>query len=162
MRSSTRTALIVLIVCAAALAIWFARPSHMSDSDQINAQIQTAVRGAQRRSIGAVMSVVSTSYTDDNDMNADRLRFVLGRAYRGATNDIYVSMTQPIITVKGDTAQSDSTLTIRDAGPSGQVYYSHPVHLEWHKEKGFQYVIFPSTTWRVTKASYGPLFSDMP
>ncbi len=50
-------------------------------------------------------------------------------------------------------------MTVRDYDTQ-TLYYSHPVHLEWHKEKGYQYLIVPTTVWRITKAEYGPLFGD--
>jgi hypothetical protein len=156
MKRPTGYVLIVLACCAIALGVWFNRPRPLTDAQQIQLQLQDAVRGANRHSVGEIMSIVSSSYSDDNDLNADRLRFVLGRAYRNAP-EVDISMTPPIISITGDTAVTDSTLTVRE---SGQVEYSHPLHLDWQREKSLTYLGLPTMTWRVLHADYGPLFRD--
>lgn len=156
MRPPTRIAIAVIVVCVALLILWIARPAPPTAADLINAQIQTAVNGAENHSIGSIMSVVSSSYQDDNGMTDDGLRLMLGHAFDGSGR-VSVTVSPPVIKVNGDTATSDCNLTVTDSDVGRQPIFDHTLRLNWTKEPGHHLLIIPTTVWRVTKADYGSL-----
>ncbi len=152
MRSSTRNALIFIIVCVAILLVWALHPRPQPPETAINDQLSYAVAGANAHSAGQVMSIISSDYTDSSSLNPTSLRVFLARGFNGAT-DAKTTMTPPTISVNGNTATSDSTITV--SGTGGQSYFNRPVHLQWREEKGTAWLIFPMPVWRVVHADYG-------
>ena len=152
MRSSTRNALIFIVVCVAILVVWALRPRPQPPETAINDQLNYAVAASNEHSAGQLMAIISQDYTDNNNLNTTSLRVLLARAFNSAT-DAKTTTTTPVIAVDGDNATSDSTITV--SGSGGQSYFNRPVHLQWRKEKGTAWLIFPMPVWRVVHADYG-------
>jgi hypothetical protein len=158
MRTSTRIAIALLAGCVIVLVAMLSRPKPISDLQQIQDQLQSAVAGANQHSIGAIMSIVSQDYRDSNGLSAAAVRDALQQAYR-SNPDLAVAMSPPVIDITGESATSDSTLSVKDAQTGFN--YSRPLHVVWHKEQGYRWLIFPATVWMVRDAEYGvPQSSD--
>jgi hypothetical protein len=158
MRTSSRIAIVVLVCCAVAFVVMLCRPSNVPDTQQIGDQLASAVQGANQHSIGRIMGILSSDYHDYNQMGSDGIRYALSSAMRNAPS-FSVTDTQPVIDITGNTATSQSTLTIRIQGDSGPIQISRPISLRWKKEQAYRLLLFPTTVWRVISADYGAVNS---
>ena len=152
MRTSTRNAVIFIIVCVVVLVVWALRPRPEPPETAINDQMNYAVAAANAHSAGRLMAIISQDYSDNNNLTTTSLRVLLARGFNGAT-DAKTTTTPPVIVVNGNSATSDSTIAV--SGSGGQSYFNRPVHLQWREEKGTAWLIFPIPVWRVIHADYG-------
>lgn len=98
--------------------------------------------------------MLSADYDDANGFHPDELRSVLIAAFRD--NPTFKVGTSPArVTVHGKSAQSEFYVHIdydTSGSHSGQ---DHLVKLTWEQQPSHMFLIFPSTTWLVSSASYG-------
>jgi hypothetical protein len=154
MRLSTRIAIVVIVCCTVAITVIAMRPGRVSDSQQIQGQLDSAVLGANQHSIGRIMSIVSADYGDESSLDSDMLREFLVEAYKN--NPVVTVTNSPAdIFVTGSTATSESMLTISIGTLHNQTQNSHNLKLNWKKEQAYNLLLFPTTVWRVVHADYG-------
>jgi hypothetical protein len=168
MKTSSKRALGIaaLLAMILGLFVWFHLPGP-SDQAQILAQMESARAAAQQQNVGGIMKVISASYHGSTpyDSNVDELHFFLmhlagqgseigqGLGAGQGNGAIQVILSLPGVQVSGDTAISTAQLSIRSAN-TGQTLYASPITLDWKKENGTKWLIFPAKVWRIVGSQF--------
>ena len=103
-----------------------------TDIELIQTQINGAEQAAQNRDIGALMPYISTHYHDASGLNKEALYFLMTHSLNRDNGPFQMSLSQPNITVSGDTATSVFQLTVTSSGGT----FDHAVTLQWQREEG--------------------------
>lgn len=134
----TRIAIIaaIVLVLAGYLGSRWLRP-HMSDSDQIRAQILRAAKAAQNRQVGTLMSVIAEDYNDGTYTRPDLMN--LARAGLRPGRELQVAVFLQGLRVQGETATTEIGADIRVLPGGSQGRYRIVAY--WRKgSKGWQVV----------------------
>ena len=158
MSTSSKRALSMAALLALALivAVLLHLPGP-SDTDQILAQMESARAAAQRHDVGGIMRVVSADYHGSTsfDGDVDQLHFFLLHFVGQSGGAVNVILSPPGVQVHGGTADTVGQVTVRSR-PDGQVLYSEPVTLQWKRENGTKWLVFPAKVWRIVGSQFTP------
>ena len=153
MQQRSKILLGAAIALAGALTIYLiATAPKPSDKQQITDSIEIARGAVQHHNATTLLTVVSADYKDPLFANIDQLHFFMVRILKNA-GPIRVSTSATAIDVIGDTAKSTTHVVIKSAD-GNNTFFDGNVNLAWQREQTHRYLVFPSTTWRVTTAQY--------
>ena len=152
--SSKRILGLAAVLAVALVIVILLRQPGPSDQDQIRTQLETARAAAQRHDANGIMKIVSADYHGSTpfDGNNDGLALFLRRVV-GGRSAATVSLSPPSVSVQADTAVTVGQVTARDDA-TGRVLYDQPVTLNWRREDGTRWLVFPAKVWRVTGGQY--------
>lgn len=151
MQSSSRYALIVIVVCMIGIGLYYKTAApQLSPQQQILRQIVTALNGANSGQEDTVLSVIAPDYLDSSGHDKDYVRAGLARVFSYAHHPHY-TVTQPLITVTGDTATTDFTVQVTDPA-TNYIYLTRAVHVVWRRERTHVWLVIPTTIWLATSS----------
>ena len=125
-----RIALLALLIVAAALyGGWRLLRPHLSDADQIKAQLLSAAKAAEDHRVGSLLEIIADDYNDGVYTRADIVN--LARAGLRPGRDMTVGVILKKLTIQGQTATTDfeTDIAVKPGGEAG----SYHIVADWRK-----------------------------
>jgi hypothetical protein len=147
---------VALLLLGAAWLRHLAQAPQGTDTQQIMAQIQRAQTAAEERNVGALMSVVSPDFKDENGITRPVLTYEARDQLRDAQrvevaipfNDLHIQ-----VAPSGREASSTCRVEVRITDrPGGSHVMNFTPTLQWRKERVRRYLFFPAEEWCVLRA----------
>jgi uncharacterized protein YxeA len=140
-----------IIVIALIAGYVVANRSHGTDSDQITAVMERGRQAIERKSTSQASSCISKDYSDDLEMNHDKICTLAAQAFTAQCN-YEVVLSAPQIDVKGQEAEARTHLRLSSVTSSDRTEkMNSEIVLHFKKEPARRFLIYPTMEWKVVK-----------
>ena len=161
MKKRSRFALAAaLLLFAAAAFLVLGQRSQPRPETLIREAFQQAEEAAKKRDTAGVMRIVSDDYKDASNLNKEKLRTQLTRAYlltREVKFDVQVRAPQVSLSKeKPDEALVMTTVTVINTDTNEALWGGMPLTVVMRRETGRRWLIFPEDRWRIVSVANLP------
>lgn len=119
-----------------------------SDKELISQALKESIKAGREGRAGSVLDLLSSSFTVNDQQYGSRRN--IAKFIKDAKPDLEISNSEPVI--QGDTATIDSPAKISLTFPAYSVALKS-LHLEFAKELGTRFLIFPTRDWKLVKVT---------